>query len=140
MKNTRKLLCLIMVLAVMSTLTATALAENENEMQRTLTNAYDPVNGNTGWAGAQLKSTMTVGQNPDNAILRITQRIEDSEGLASPVSGSSARGVTSYTFYQLVPNAVDIELKGVYVAYEVYGGTAYDSVTVYKYHTLSSNS
>lgn len=138
MKNIRKLLCLIMALAVMATLTTNIFAEEAEETLRALRNGYDPVTGDTGWIGAQLKSTMTVGQNTDKAILRITQRIVDSEGQRAPVSGSSARGATSHSFYQLVANAVDIGLKGVYVAYEVYGGTVYDSVTVYNYHDLSN--
>lgn len=137
MKKTRKLLCLIMVLAVMSTLTATALAENER-VDPGIDRAFMPVSYNTEVSNNRVVSYMTLGGNPYNGIIRITHEAQATEHTYPAISGQSKKGALSYTLSTALPYIVDYPPTTVYVAYEVYGSQEdVKQPTIYRYYDIS---
>lgn len=128
-----------MVLAVISTLTSTALAENEGVTPYT-DSVYYPIRGNTWQSGSKVMSSMTVHSNPDNAKLRITHTLECKLSNYPDVVGISEAGVMSFSFYQILQNAVEYEPVGVYVCYEAFKGAQYPDCVVYGYCDIDLDS
>lgn len=118
MKNTRKFLCLVLALIVFLSLALPAMASE-------LHPAYVSCSGTTRQNGSLLVSTARIGRNPDNARLRITQRLQAVGYTYKNKVSTSAPGVVSYTWDPAMFHLVDYPPNFAYVCYEVYGGNSF---------------
>lgn len=101
------------------------------------TEYYGLLSGRTTRSGDIVSSTTTIGMNPDNAYLRVKMRLQEGTTNITPeVSGSSSRGVRSYTYrYDLSPYH-DSNPNGGYATHEVRGGNTYDAEAYYTRFSL----
>lgn len=137
MKKVRKLLCLIMVLAVMATLTSTAFAENEG-VEPCAIGVFGRVSYNTEQRDNTVFSYMKVEANPYNGIIRITQEPQAIGHDYPAVSSQSARGALYHSMTQILPYIATYPPTCVYVYYEVYGSqSAVDEPDANEYYAVN---
>lgn len=137
MKHTRKLLCLLMVLAVMATLTATVLADNE-EVEPCAISVFGRMSYNTEQQDNKVFSYMRVDANPYNGILRITQEPQATGHTYPAMSSQSDRGALYHSMTQILPYIATYPPTCVYVYYEVYGSqSAVEEPEVSEYYAVN---
>ncbi len=104
MKSTRRILCLIMVIAVCMTMAITAFAASASA------GSYGTISGSCYQSAGYLPTSTTITTNPDSATLRITVRTTTSSNTqVASTSMTSAAGATSFSYtYPIVyhPDAI----------------------------------
>ncbi len=129
MKHMTKLLSASLILAVLVCMALPASAAFS-------LSAYAPFIGDTYMGTAPdeiglLVSTVSVGQNPDNAYLRITREYQSNNSVIANTSRESSRGSTYYKYAGILPVVIDMPLTRTYICYEVRGGSTYDACVKY---------
>lgn len=132
MKQTRKLLSLVLALTIVASFAIPAFAAG-------IPKGYAPMTKSTTQNGATLTSTVNVGKNTDSAKLRIKQEVQSGSYKYQEQSGESSRGALTYSYTQILYHIKDYPPKTVYVTYEVYAGATYEAYACYGTYGLDSD-
>lgn len=128
----KKILCAVIALTVFVLLAGPVSASTY-----VIPIGYGPVSGNTVQSGNRMVSTVKIAKNPDNAVIRIKQQFQ-APGHVYPVTvGESSPGVCNYSYSRIIPNLVEYAPDSLYVTYEVYKGSTYESYAWYGAYPVS---
>lgn len=139
MKNTRRILCIVMVCLVCMSAFLLPVSAKVELPDNTV--GYGMLDGSTDQDDIVLTSTVQVEVNTDNAYLRVRVETQDETGTKkNGQTGTSDRGAT-YLEDELVMIIALGTLPPVigFGAYEVYGGHTYDAYVKYKTFDVDSD-